>query len=186
MRPLIDFAGFDALSNTVEVLDQETDFVPRDRLRCNDLLELHDVWAALPRSGKGLPEYQDFDIDSFPTARPKICRMVVKNWKADDFEYVEYGAHPANYLNRGKDLNLAELRHDLERRENYLDIKNRVGRCIEEAKPSYVHKRLSWGARGFVSYEVIFLPFRSDGIEHVILTPVSAYDSGAALGEIPI
>ena len=186
MRPLIDFAGFIAHSNSLEVLDHELDFVPRDRLRCMDLVELHDSWASLPRQARSLPNFQDFDIGKFASIRSKISRMVVKNWEDDDFEYVEYGDHPAQYLNLGNSLTMAELREDPDRRDNYLDIKTRVGRCIERALPSYVHKRISWGPRGFISYEVIFLPFLSGPDEHTILTPVSAYASGAALGEVPV
>ncbi len=186
MRPLINFSGFNALSSTVEILDEEQDFVPKDRVRCMDLLELHDEWESLARKAGGLPDYQDLDIEKFYGMKSKISRMAVRNWEADDFEYVEYGEHPAMYLNLGKGLVMAQLREDPERRQNYLDIKKRVGRCIEQAKPSFVHKRLSWGLRGFVSYEVIFLPFSSGTDEHTVLTPVSAFDSAAALGEIPV
>ena len=186
MRPLIDFAEFNSISSSVDVLDQEMDFVPRDRLRCIDLLELHDAWAAHPRGASGLPEYQSFDMESFADIQPKISRMIVNDWRADDFEYAEYGEHPANFLNRGKPLVMADLRLDPDKRDKYLDIKNRLGRCIERCQPNYAHKRLSWGARGFVSYEVIFLPFTSGENEHTVLTPLSAFDSGSALGEIPV
>ena len=186
MRPLINYAGFNALSSKIDVLDQELDFVPRDRLRCLDLIEFHDAWAALPRREQNLPDYQDFDLESFHDTRSKISRLLVRNWEAGDFEYAEYGAHPAQYLNRGRGLVIAELRNDPKKRDNYRDIRNRVGRCINNATPNYVHKRISWGAQGFVSYEVIFLPFASGSEEHVVLTPVSAYDSAAALGEIPV
>ncbi len=186
MRPLIDFAGFNAVSSSMEILDQQLDFVPRDRLRCIDLLELHHAWVALPRREGELPDYEDFDEGSFQAIEPKISRMVVKDWQAGDMEYATYGQHPATFLNRGKPLTMAELWQDPKRRDNYVDIKNRVGRCIDKRQPNYVHKRLNWGARGFVSYEVIFLPFRSGENEHIVLTPVSAYDSGSALGEIPV
>jgi len=159
----------------VILLDQQQDSLPFDRIQCPELIELGQAWQALPRlPEENLPRWASFRPFQFRSSVEKMCVISVEDWRADALEFTLYGNHPTEYIGLGRPLSLQTLRRDPKRCGYYEDIRNRVGRAIEQTAPQYARKTLSWNDRGYVQYEILMLPFFREGAIQRILQPVSA------------
>ena len=160
----------------VQLLDEERDTIPFERVRCPDLRHIGESWLVLPRIGRDtLPRWSSFELRHFKSMLPKLCVLKVEKWREDRLEFSTYGGHATEFIGGGKPLVLQEMRHHPEHRGNYLDIRDRAGRAIDMSAPQYTRKTLSWNDRGFIEYEVLMLPFEKEGDVQRLLQPVSAW-----------
>jgi len=159
----------------VILLDQEQDSLPFDRMKSSELIEIGHAWEAMPReSEEHLPRWSRFRPFDFKTSIEKMCVISVEDWQADALEFTLYGDHPTEYIGMGRPVSLQQLRHDPKRRGYYQDIRNRVGRAVENSAPQYARKTLSWNDSGYIQYEILMLPFHAEGSVQRILQPVAA------------
>jgi len=156
-------------------LDQGDDMLPFDRIECGDLRSIGKAWIAMPRNqGEYLPSWNEFDPADFKFCLDKFCVLKVQDWRKNQIEFSLYGGHPTDYLGNGKPLVMQNLRSNPLHSANYIDIRDRAGRAIDNEAPQYVRKTLSWNDQSYIEYETLMLPFLPDQGVQRLLQPVSA------------
>jgi len=145
------------------LLNEVVNDLPVDLIECPDLLEIGQMWLDLPRrEGRRLPLWADFKPTMIARYLAKMSILHVGDWRAGEIEFTLYGDHLTKTIGNGRPLNLAKLRTDPIRCENYTDIVTRAGRAVEREAPQYARKTLAWDGLGDVEYEVLMLPFQPD------------------------
>lgn len=175
MLDVHDISGYQP-ARSVEIRDVEDDGIPLDRIDCPDLRSIGQAWLDLPRTGReSLPRWKDFKPANFIPVIERLCVLRVSDGSIDDLEFTLYGAHATEFIGNGRKLKLQSLRYDPLRQANYIDIRDRARRAIQNESPQYVRKSLSWNGQGFIEYELLMLPFTVSDNSQRLLQPVSAH-----------
>ena len=159
----------------VVLIDSEDDVLPFDRIQCEDLRMIGDAWLGMPREeGETLPRWSVFDTSQFTGTLDKICVLKATDWRADEIEFSLFGGHATDLIGRGKPISLQRMRRDPQCCANYIEVRNRAGRAIDNEAPQYARKTLSWNQQSHIEYETLMLPFMAEGKVQRLLQPISA------------
>ena len=163
------------LPREVVILDEAINILPLDRIESPELLSIAEVWLELPREGnRGLPRWSSFSPAMIAPQLSKMCVLRVGTENVDDIEFSLYGGHPTQHIGNGRPLVMQDLRVDPLRKNNYVDIRDRAGRAIENAAPQFARKTLSWDGCPDVEYEVMMLPFVSEEGTSRVMQPLAS------------
>jgi len=167
----------------VTLLEDVTDGLPYDTIRCRDLHWIARRWSAMPlREGEKLPRWDCFDVKAFAAVLSRLCVLHIEDRQVDTLEFAVYGSHPTNYVGLGKPLRLSDMKGDAQTYENYVDIRDRAIRAIRNETPQYARKTLAWNGRADIEYEALMLPFAPDGSPvQRLLQPISAWTQDGSL-----
>ncbi len=161
-------------ARNVDLIDWEDDDLPFDRIKCEHLRKIGEAWLSMERkAGEALPRWSAFSPAQFVDVIDKICVLKAEDWRADNIEFSLYGGHATEFIGQGKPLALQEMRHNPLHKANYVDVRDRAGRAIENNAPQYARKTLSWNDEGHMEYEALMLPFMPQGKVQRLLQPVS-------------
>ena len=162
-------------TRNVVLLDQADDTLPFGRIECPDLRTIGKAWLDMPRvSGEAIPRWSEFSPADFRFFLDKFCVLKLQDWRNDEIEFSLYGTHPTDFLGNGRPLVMQDMRNNPLHSGNYLDIRDRAGRAVDNQAPQYVRKTLSWNDRNYIEYETLMLPFIAQDGVHRVLQPVSA------------